>query len=448
MPDTSAVAEVLQASKFQQSLSLFARGQGILPGGVSSPVRAFHEVESDPVFVERGEGAYLYDVDGNSYVDFINGLGPMILGHGHPAVVEALTQQCKRGLVYALPTEQEYELAAMTIEATPAIDRLRFVCSGTEAVMTVLRLAKAATGRRKVLKFKGGYHGHSDALLARASKPQMRAAAGATSVNNGLDPAVVESVPHCEYNDAETMRQIFEDHRREIAAVVVEPIATNMGIVPPLPEFLGEARRLCDDSGALLIFDEVVSGFRFCFGSVSKILGVTPDLVTYGKIIGGGLPVGAYGGRAEVMDILTKSGGVFQGGTFAGSPVTMAAGLAQLRQLREPGFYEEMGRKGALVRDGLRRGFEGLGLPFAVQGMGSLFSIILIDGLDAMRNSQDVARQNAALFSALHKGLVDRGYLLPPSIEEPGFISAAHTDDQLHTLVDHCLELLDRQRAS
>ena len=427
-----------------RSIDLFKFGHSVLAGGVSSPGRAFSEVQTPTLVLERGHGCRVVDVDGNTYVDFIGGLGPLILGHSPEPVRRALAEQAERGTVFGAPNALEYRLAERILASTPWLDRLRFTCSGTEAVMTAVRLAKGCTDRSKIVKFNGGYHGHSDVLLARGTKRLMRAAGG---VHNGLDDFVLDNTLIVEYNDAAGAAALFADHGRDIAAVVVEPCATNMGLVKPLPGFLARLRQLCDDAGALLIFDEVVSGFRFRHGSLSIELGIEPDFVTFGKIIGGGTPIGAYGGRAEHLTLLQTAGGVFQGGTFAGNPLSMAAGLATLEETAREGFYERLERLGALVEDVLVGGFRRTGLPYGVQRKGSLFSFILAEGLDRLTNFADVQRQDTALFAGFHHDMSERGFLLPPTIEEPVFISAAHTESDLRAFAEAAVDALAARRA-
>lgn len=415
-----------------------------MPGGVSSPARAFPEVHTPPLFIAEGRGSRVIDVDGNAYVDFMCGLGPALLGHGPEEVCEAIIDQLRRGTTFATCTLVEQELARCIVASTPCLEQLRFVCSGTEAVMSAVRLARSWTSRRMLLKFRGCYHGHADALLARGTKKQM--VGDVPSNYDGLDPSIVENTLIARYNDVDDVRQNFERHGSDIAAIIVEPIATNMGLVPPLPGFLEALRRLCNQYGALLIFDEVVSGFRLCFGSVSKLFKVEPDLIIFGKIIGGGTPVGAYGGRAELMSRIAKPGGVFQGGTFAGNALTMAGGLQTLQILARDGFYERLEGLGQLYETVTLDGFARHGLPYGFLRRGSLFSYVLIENKGRCENYDDVQQQDAELFAEFHLEMAKRGFLFPPTIEEPGFISAAHSVDDVHNCATVAVEQIARLR--
>lgn len=416
-------------SCFSNSISLFERGAVSMPGGVSSPGRIFREVDTPTLVIDHASGSQIVDVDGNIYVDFINGLGPMILGHAHEQVADAIAAQVRRGSVYGACCRLEYELSRAIVQSTPAVQQVRFTCSGTEAVMSALRLARGYTGRDLILKFEGGYHGHSDSTLAKAAKPHMRG--GAAGVRTGLSERVANEVLTVPYNDLDAVETIFQQHGSELAAAIVEPVATNMGLVPGTEAFLTGLRALCDEYGAVLIFDEVVSGFRLCYGAASNMLGVRPDLTTFGKIIGGGTPVGAYGGRADIMALVAQQGGVFQGGTFAGNPLTMAAGLATLEVLANEEIYDKLDRLGSCYEQTTVELFRRQGLPFTIVRRGSLLSYVLVPGLAQCRNFADVARQDRALFQRLHLHLTTEGYLLPPTIEEPIFISAAHTIEQV-----------------
>jgi len=426
--------------RFAGSAAGFEAGQRFLPAGVSSPIRTFDEVRTPPVVIDSADGCRMRDVDGNEYVDFMSALGPLILGHSPPAITEAIVRQARRGTVYATPTELEYQLAEQVLASTPCLDQLRFVCSGTEAVMTAVRLARAATDRELIVKFRGCYHGHADTLLASAGPSVGRR-------SRGLPAGLEASVLVLDYNDAAGVRAAFDARPEEIAAVVVEPYACNMGLVLPEPGFLEELRAACDRSGALLIFDEVVTGFRFCYGSIANLLGVQPDLVTFGKIIGGGTPIGAYAGRREHMSLLEDAGGVFQGGTFAGNPLSMAAGLAMLAELREPGFYDRLDGLGQSLEDALVAGLAGDGLGYGLVRAGSAASLVLIEGAPPVRCHSDAARQDAELYGRLHLELMCAGFLLPPSIDEVFFLSAAHTADDVTRLATAVVEALAALRA-
>ncbi|MEP1535015.1 MAG: glutamate-1-semialdehyde 2,1-aminomutase [Paracoccaceae bacterium] len=410
-----------------KSKKMFEEGQALLPGGVSSPVRKFSEVDTHPLYIERGDGGYLIDIDGNRYLDVMCGLGPALFGHGQPKIAHAIAEQAKKGTVYAAGTPLEYDLAKRIKAHTPAIEKLRFVCSGTEAVMSAVRLAKAYSKRAAIIKFDGCYHGHADIMQGHLSKGDF----GNADSNNGIDKTVVQNTIVLQYNDLDSVARAFAEHPGEIGAIVLEPIATNMGLVRPAPNFLQGLRQMCDANKAVLIFDEVVVGYRTQLGSVSNWCGVTPDLITYGKIIGGGTPIGMYGGRAEIMDHLDKSGGVFQGGTFAGNALSMAAGLAVMDMVEEKNFYSDLDELGHVFETELRAGFKQSKLPYDVDRIGSLFTMLLGPKVTQLGSKSDVQMQDFVMFRKLHARLAQRGFMLPPSIEEPGFISPVHTKAEL-----------------
>lgn len=429
-----------------ESKRLFAKGERLLPGGVSSPGRAFAEVEALPLFVGCGNGKYIEDVDGNRYIDFVCGLGPAILGHGHPEVASAIAEQFARGAVFGMPNEIEYRLAEIILESSRYLDQIRFTCSGTEATMTCLRIARAATGRSAVIKFVGGYHGHSDALLAGGTKRHMLANAAKNRLGNDVEASISANTFLAEYNDASSVEVILKEQQGLVAAIIVEPVASNMGVIPPAEGFLAGLRALADEAGTILIFDEVVSGFRHRFGPVADNLGIRPDLIAFGKIIGGGLPVGAFGGRRDLMSLLVARGRVFQGGTFAGSPLTMAAGLAQLSVLRRTDALARTNDLAAMLAVRLRDEFKRLSLPFSAQSYGSLVTPILVGGRTSLSCYNDVAQQDRELFSRIYSRLLFAGFALPPTIEEPIFVSACHTEDDVGALANafaeaaaHCL---------
>lgn len=423
------------------SRELFARGQMLLPGGVSSPGRAFSEVDGGPLLITGGEGKYLIDEDGNRFVDFICGLGPAILGHGHPEVQVAVNTQFAKGTVFGAPTRSEYTLAERILQTTRGMDSIRFTCSGTEATMTALRIARAYTGRNSVIKIRGGYHGHSDALLSGASKPHMRADSASTGVvRNGVDQVNAFSTFLAEFNDLASVQDAIAQVKGSVAAIILEPVPSNMGVIPPMPGFLQGVRELATRNGIVLIFDEVVSAFRHRFGPVADSLDVTPDLVTFGKIIGGGLPVGAFGGRNELMSLLVSKGSVFQGGTFAGSPLTMAAGLAQLQVLERDDVYERICGLAARLTRTLRDGFQASGLKFSAQNFGSLVTPVLCDRADGLKGYSDVSLQDKTVFRRIFADLLEAGIAIPPTIEEPIFISACHTESDIDSLASTFVE--------
>lgn len=424
-----------------KSKELLARGKKFIPDGVNSPLRSFRLVGGDPIVASDGRGARIFDVDGNEYIDFLNGFGALILGHAHDEVTEAIRTQALRGTSFGLTTEAEYELAERIVGSTPALESIRFVCSGTEAVMTATRIARSHTGRNLILKFRGSYHGHSDALLA--SPLNLEGGAGSLKTGSaGMTYHANREVVLSEYNDIEEAAGVFAEHGDSIAAVLVEPHSTNMGFVKSRPEFIKALRDLTHQYGALLIFDEVVSGFRFNYGGISKLFGVEPDLTTFGKIIGGGTPVGAYGGKALYMSHVAIGGGVFQSGTFAGNPLMTAAGNAMLDVLARPGFYDRLEALGAHLQDRLEAGFAEHGIPFVVSRAGSVLGIAFRETEAPMRNYRDVKTQDYEMFTRFHRRMRGEGFLLAPSLEEPIFLSAAHTHADLDRFAKAAVSVL------
>ncbi|HEU5002724.1 MAG TPA: glutamate-1-semialdehyde 2,1-aminomutase [Actinomycetota bacterium] len=414
-----------------RSEALFARGQAVMPGGVSSPVRAYRAVGGTPPFLTRGAGPRVTDADGNEYLDLVASWGPLILGHAHPAVVEAVASAAARGTSFGAPTEGEVELAELICSALPAVEMVRFVSSGTEATMSALRLARAATGRSVVLKFAGCYHGHVDSLLV---------AAGSGVLTLGLpdSPGVTEgtraTTAVAPYNDLGALAGAFAEVGDDLAAVIVEPIAGNMGVVPPAAGFLEEVRRRCDRCGALLIFDEVITGFRVGWSGAQGMFGVRPDLTTLGKVIGGGLPIGAYGGRRDLMAMIAPEGPVYQAGTLAGNPVSVAAGLATLRQLSQPGTYERLDALGAQLADGLAGAAKGVGVALAVQRVGSMLTPFFTH--TDITNLDDARRADTAAYARWFHALLDAGIMLPPSQLEAAFVSLAHSPGDVAQIVE------------
>jgi glutamate-1-semialdehyde 2,1-aminomutase len=409
----------------ERSEQLFAEALDLLPGGVSSPVRAFRAVGGSPLFIERGEGAYLVDVDGNRYVDYVLSWGPLVLGHAHPRVVAALEKAMLKGTSFGAPSSLELELARLIREALPSMELVRFVSSGTEATMSALRLARAFTQRSKIVKFVGCYHGHADFLLVQAGS-------GVATLrlpdSPGVTPGAVADTLTAPFNDLDAVVRLFAEH--EIAAVILEPVVGNMGLVLPQPGFLQGLRELTTEHGALLVFDEVMTGFRVHPGGAQALYGVTPDLTTLGKVIGGGLPVGAYGGRREIMELVAPAGPVYQAGTLSGNPLAMTAGIETLRALAEPGVWNGLERSGARLEAGLRSLGDGVQVARAGTMFGLFFSDVPVTDWDTAK-SADTSR-----FAAFHAAMLECGVYLAPSQFEAGFISTVHGDEEIDVTID------------
>ncbi len=409
-----------------RSEELFARARQVIPGGVNSPVRAFRAVGGQPIFIERGEGAYLFDVDGNRYIDYVGSWGPLIFGHAHPSVVEAVTRAAQRGTSYGAPTEAETRLAELVIEAMPAIELVRFVNSGTEATMSALRVARAYTGRRKIIKFAGGYHGHADLLLVAAGS-------GALTLGTPDSPGVPEAVTAetlvTPYNDLASVRAAFERFPDDVAAVIVEPVAGNMGCVPPAAGFLAGLRDLTTEYGAVLIFDEVMTGFRVAHGGAQALYGVTPDMTCLGKIVGGGLPAAAYGGKREILSLVSPAGPVYQAGTLSGNPLAMAAGAAQLELLRDPGVYERLEELSAALSAGIGAASESAGVPVYQTRVGSMFTTFFTS--QPVVDEATAKTSDTAAFATYFRTLLEQGIYIAPSQFEAGFLSLAHSEDDI-----------------
>jgi glutamate-1-semialdehyde 2,1-aminomutase len=400
---------------------LFARAQRLITGGVNSPVRAFRAVGGTPPFFERASGAYLWDADGKRYVDYLGSWGPMIVGHTHPAVVEAVQAAAGRALSFGAPTEIEIELAEEIVKHVPSIEKIRLVSSGTEATMTAIRLARGHTGRSKIIKFEGCYHGHADSLLVKAGS-------GALTFGNpssaGVPPETAQHTVVVDYNDLDQVKHAFQANPDAIAAVIVEPVAGNMNLVLPAAGFLEGLRALCSQHGAALILDEVMTGFRVAIGGAQQRFGIKPDLTTLGKVIGGGLPVGAVGGRREIMDKLAPLGPVYQAGTLSGNPVAVAAGLATLKLIQAPGFYERLEKTTRQLAEGLAAQAKTAGVAFSAQSIGSMFGLYFRAAVP--RSFAEVMQCDRERFNRFFHAMLERGIYLAPSAYETGFVSAAH----------------------
>ena len=420
-----------------RSAEIFHRSEKILVGGVDSPVRAFRAVGGSPLVIERAEGARLYDADGNEYLDYVCSWGAMILGHAHPSVTKAIQEQAAHGTSYGMTSPLESELAGQIASAVPSIEMMRFVSSGTEATMSAIRLARGFTKRDLILKFEGCYHGHSDSFLSQAGSGL---ATLGISASPGVPEAFAKLTINVPYNDLAAVEKVFAAHKGEIAAVIVEPVAANMGVVPPEPGFLEGLRDMTRREGALLIFDEVISGFRTALGGAQIVYKIQPDLTTLGKIIGGGLPVAAYGGRREIMEMVAPLGPVYQAGTLSGNPLAMRAGLATLPHLRAPRFYNELDRKAARLAEGVSGAIRDVGVPVHVNAVGSLVTLFFCEG--PVRNYDDAKKSDTKRFAAFFTAMLDRGIFLAPSQYEALFVSAAHTDADIERTISACRESL------
>ncbi len=410
----------------EKSIELFRRAQEVIPGGVNSPVRACKSVGSDPLFIHRADGCRLFDADGNPFIDYIGSWGPMILGHRHPSVVSALSNVLDQGTSFGAPTELEVELACMIVEIVPSVEMVRMVNSGTEATMSAIRLARGYTGRDKIIKFDGCYHGHADALLVEAGS-------GVATLqipgSPGVPAAFVEHTLSLPYNDADTVRNVMEKEGDKVACIIVEPVAGNMGLVPPDEQFLQSLRETCDKSGTLLVFDEVMTGFRVALGGAQVLYQITPDLTCFGKVIGGGLPVGAYGGRRQIMEHIAPKGPVYQAGTLSGNPLAMAAGIATLKELKRPGFYEDLNEKAEKLISGLAVSAEKAGVPVSCARVGGMLGMFFTER--PVKNFDDAKSSDLDRFSRYYKGMLENGVYLAPSQFEAFFVSAAHDGEAI-----------------
>jgi len=422
---------IVKSLILNHSQALFEEAQKLMPGGVNSPVRAFRGVGGNPVFIDRAKGPYLYDVDGNRYLDYVQSWGPMILGHGYPSVLEAVTKASMRGFSFGAPTEAESILAKLVIESVPSIEMVRFVNSGTEATMSALRLARAFTGRSKIIKFSGCYHGHADMLLVQAGSG---VATMGLPDSPGVPAEATSNTLIATYNDSESVEELFRIYPDDIAAIIVEPAAANMGLVLPCPGFLEHLRNICTTFGALLIFDEVMTGFRVALGGMQERTGIQADLTCLGKIIGGGLPVGAYGGRREVMQLVAPLGPMYQAGTLSGNPMAMAAGIATLEELRKPGRYVELERKGQILSSGIERVLHEIGDTVQFVRIGAIFCLFFT--AERVVNYSSAKTSDTQRYAHFFWSMLKRRVYLPPSQFESGFISLAMEDKMINETVE------------
>ena len=414
-----------------KSNDLFRRAQQSIPGGVNSPVRAYRSVNLTPLFIEKASGSKIFDADGNEFIDYVGSWGPMILGHAHPAVLKAIHQAIDKGLSFGAPTEIEIQLAELITHLMPSIEMVRMVNSGTEATMSAIRVARGYTGRDKIIKFAGCYHGHADHLLVKAGS-------GAATLGQPDSPGVPEAFARetliARYNDIDNVRELIELNPGDIAAIILEPVAGNMGVVPPVSGFLKGLRELCDREGIVLIFDEVMTGFRVAKGGAQELYHIVPDMTTLGKIIGGGLPVGAYGGRMDIMNKVSPVGEIYQAGTLSGNPMAMTAGLATLTELNKPGVYEEIGNKSVWLVNEIKDILETFSIPFRIQQVGGMFGFFFID--QDVNNFDDALKCDTARFSTFFKEMLINGIYLAPSAFEAAFLSTAHTEEDLEKTRD------------
>ncbi|MBI4287790.1 MAG: glutamate-1-semialdehyde 2,1-aminomutase [Chloroflexi bacterium] len=420
----------------ERSRQLFEEAKKYLPGGVDSPVRAYRAVGGDPLFIQKGKGAHIYDVDGNEFIDYVGSWGPLIAGHAYPQVVRALKQAAGLGTSFGAPTELETELARLVIAAMPQVEKVRFVNSGTEAVMSALRLARAFTKRDRIVKFEGGYHGHADGLLVRAGS-------GLTTLgipeSPGVPAAYAQNTLTCPYNDMASVKRMFKTYAEGIAAVLVEPVAANMGVVPPQPGFLEGLRQVTQESGALLIFDEVITGFRIAYGGAHEVFAIDADLTTMGKVIGGGLPVGAYGGRREIMDMVAPDGPVYQAGTLSGNPLAMTAGIETIKLLGRPGAYARLEKRAASLAGGLKAAAAEAGVPLTLNRQGSAMTPFFTSR--PVVDYESAKTSDTTRFGKFFRGMLERGVYLPPSQFEAWFVSLAHTEGDIKHTVEAAKEV-------
>ncbi|MHA7840327.1 MAG: glutamate-1-semialdehyde 2,1-aminomutase [Gammaproteobacteria bacterium] len=424
------------------NISPFNKAKQVIAGGVNSPVRAFHAVGGEPLFFDKGQGAYITDITGKTYIDYVGSWGPLILGHCHPAIVNALQEQITQGHSFGAPTLLETEVGEMIQTIMPAMERMRFVNSGTEATMSALRLARGFTRRNKIIKFIGCYHGHSDSLLVQAGSGALTFGAPSSP---GVPEAFVKETLTATFNDIESVEQCFNQYGDDIACIIVEPVAGNMNCIPPLPGFLEGLRQLCDKYSSLLIFDEVMTGFRVALGGAQAYYDIKPDLTTLGKVIGGGLPVGAFGGRSDIMAHLSPDGPIYQAGTLSGNPLAMCAGLATLKEIQKPDFYSSLTQYNHKLTEGLKALAMAANIPFSTHSVGSMFGFVFTQKADETIHYYDqVIKANSQQFSTFFHAMVKEGVYFAPSAFEAGFISAAHDDATLKTTLDAAEKVFHR----
>jgi len=411
---------------------IFDQAQQHIPGGVNSPVRAFNGVGGDPVFVKRAAGAYIFDNEDKQYIDYVASWGPMILGHAHPDVIQVVKDTAENGLSFGAPTEIETKMANKVCELVPSMDLVRMVSSGSEATMSAIRLARGFTGRDTIVKFEGCYHGHSDSLLVKAGSGALTLG---VPTSPGVPAALAEHTLTLDYNNIDMVRDCFKQYGDKIACIIVEPVAGNMNCIPPVPGFLEGLREICDQHGSVLIFDEVMTGFRVALGGVQAYYNIKPDLTTLGKVIGGGMPVGAFGGKREIMEHIAPLGPVYQAGTLSGNPVAMAAGLKTLELISAPGFYDELNAKVNKLVDGILEKAKAAGIPMTSNVIGGMFGLFFTEA-ETVTDFQQATQCNIERFKKFYHGMLEQGIYLAPSAYEAGFVSSAHTDDDLQKTID------------
>ncbi len=417
----------------------FQQAQSVIPGGVNSPVRAFKGVGGDPVFIDRAAGAYFWDTDGKRYIDYVGSWGPMILGHAHPDVIQTVKDTAEKGLSFGAPTVIETEMARKICELVPSIELVRMVSSGTEATMSAIRLARGFTGRDTIVKFEGCYHGHSDSLLVKAGSGALTLGVPSSP---GVPAALAEQTLTLTYNDIDQVREVFKQQGEKIACIIVEPVAGNMNCIPPVPGFLEGLREVCDEYGSVLIFDEVMTGFRVALGGAQSVYNIKPDLTTLGKVVGGGMPVGAFGGRRDIMEHIAPLGPVYQAGTLSGNPIAMAAGLKTLELISADGFYDALAAKVNTLVDGIMAKAKEAGIPMTANTVGGMFGLFFTEA-DTVSNFQQVTECDVARFNSFFHGMLDEGIYLAPSAYEAGFVTSTHSAEDIQATIDAAAKVLE-----